>query len=186
MPGGEAQPPPLSPPCSMRREGGCERLPTLAPGVQWVLLAAVLLGFSILEYRNVRDRVQLRALRQAVTKQSVPYRTPISAQWKRGWRGRGNAKGLQLVVREKSFELSYPFPTLGLLGTEWYCRAQEARMTTGRGRFLPPKVTRTWIVLSIPAIYRPEERQEILLSSLPPSTVLRHSWDALVRSSAGG
>jgi hypothetical protein len=84
VPGGEAQPPPLSPPCSMPREGGCERLPPLAPGVQWVLLAAVLLGFSILEYRNVRGRVQLRALRQAVTKQSMTYRTPLSTQRKQG------------------------------------------------------------------------------------------------------
>ena len=150
--------------------------------MQWVLLAVVALGLSALEYRNIRDRIQLTAIRDAVTKERELYRTHISAQWSRGWWGRGNFKGMQLVVRERSFELSYPFPTLGLLGTEWYCSAQHARMNTDRGRFLPPKVMRTCVVLSFPSIDNHQERQEILLASVPPSTVLLSAWEAMVRS----
>ena len=150
--------------------------------VQWVLLAAVALGIGILEFGNLKDRARLAAVRRAARHEAVRFRTPVSAQWSRGRWGRGKAKGMQLVVRDRSFELSYPFPTWGLLGTEWYCRGSDARIEVGQGRFLPPKVNRTCVVLSIPSIDRPDARQVILLASPPPSHVLRSAWDALIDS----
>ena len=152
--------------------------------MQWVLLAVVVLGFGILEFRNLKDRARLAPLRRAVRHEPIRYRTPISAQWGRGWWGRGNAKGIRLVVREHSFELSYAIPTWGLLGTEWCCKGSDARIQVSRGRFLPPKVERSCIALTIPAIDRPDERQEILLASVPPSHVLREAWDALIACGA--
>jgi hypothetical protein len=148
--------------------------------MQWVLLAAVVVGLSVVEFRILRDRARLAVVREAVKKEAVVYRTPISAQWRRGWWGRGNAKGMQLVVREHSFELSYAFPGARFLSEEWFCTAPDARMTTGEGRFLPPQINRECIVLSIPSIDNTHERQEILLSSLPPGRRLRAAWDALV------
>ncbi len=50
----------------------------------------------------------------------------------------------------------------------------------GEGRFLPPRIKRECIVLSIPSIDNTGERQEMLLSSLPPGRYLRAVWDALV------
>jgi hypothetical protein len=149
--------------------------------VQWVLLALVVAVFAVIEFRLLRDRLRLAPVRSAVKREAVVYSTPISAQWGRGWWGRGNAKGMRLVVRQNSFELSYPFPGGSLLTTEWYCWGKDAHMETGRGNFLPPWVKRDCIVLSIPSIGGPNAEQEILLSSVPP---LRHdlgtAWDALV------
>lgn len=55
-------------------------------------------------------------------------------------------------------------------------------MTMGLGRwgFLPYRIKRDCIVLMIPAIDNPTERQEILLSSLPPGRYLGAVWEALV------
>lgn len=118
------------------------------------------------------------------------HRLPISAQWGRGWWGRANAKGMQLVVRERSFELSYPLPGGRFLSTKWYCRASDALMTMGQGWFLPPKIKRDCIMLSIPAIKNARERQEILLAARPPRSGLGEAWQALVacgvRASGGG
>ena len=87
---------------------------------------------------------------------------------------------MHLVVREHSFELSYPFPGGRFLSEEWFCIAREARTRMGEGRFLPPRIKRECIVLAIPSIDSPYERQEILLSSQPPRHYLRAVWDALV------
>ncbi len=76
--------------------------------MQWVLLAFVVAVFGVIEFRLLRDRLRLAPVRSAVRNEAVVYRTPISAQWSRGWWGRGNAKGMRLVVRQNSFELSYP------------------------------------------------------------------------------
>ena len=54
------------------------------PAVQWILLAAVLAGFGVIEIRILRDRGRLAPVREAVKKEAVVYRTPISAQWGRG------------------------------------------------------------------------------------------------------
>jgi hypothetical protein len=149
--------------------------------MQWVLLALVVAGLGVIEFRLLRDRRRLAPVRSAVRKEAVVYRAPISAQWSRGWWGRGNAKGMRLVVRENSFELSYPFPGGSMLTTEWYCRGKDARMKVGQGNFLPPKVKRDCIVLSIPSIDNASAEQEILLSSTPPSRDdLSAAWDALV------
>ena len=148
--------------------------------MQGVLLALVVAFFGVIEFRLIRDRVRLAPIRSAVRKEAVVYRTPISAQWSRGWGGRGNAKGMRLLVREKSFELSYPFPGGSLLTTEWYCRGKDARMKVGQGNFLPPKVKRDCIVLAVPSIDDANAEQEILLSSVPPwRQDLRAAWDAL-------
>ena len=129
----------------------------------WVLLALVIAFFGVIEFGLIRDRVRLGPVRSAVRKEAVVYRTPISAQWGRGWAGRGNAQGIRLVVRENSFELSYPFPGGSLLTTEWYCWGKDARMKMGGGNFLPPRVKRDCIVLSIPSIDTANANQEILL-----------------------
>jgi hypothetical protein len=114
-----------------------------------------------------------------VKKEAVIFRTAILPQWGGGWWGRGNARGMQLVVREHSFELSYPFPGGSFLTTEWYCWARDARMRMGQGRrFLPPRVQRDCIVLSIPSIADASGEQEILLSSWRHE--LRAAWDALL------
>src|SRR5207245_11632672 len=126
-------------------------------------------GLGLIEFRLLRDRARLAPVRSVVRKEAVVFRTPISVQWGRGWWGRGNAKGMRLLVRENSFELSYPFPGGSLLTTEWFCRGRYARMKVGRGNFLPPKVKRDCIVLSIPSIDNANAEQEILLSSIPPS-----------------
>jgi hypothetical protein len=147
----------------------------------WVLLALVIAFFGVIEFGLIRDRVRLGPVRSAVRKEAVVYRTPISAQWGRGWAGRGNAQGMRLVVRENSFELSYPFPGGSLLTTEWYCWGKDARMKVGGGNFLPPRVKRDCIVLSIPSIDTANANQEILLSSVPPwRQDLSAAWDALV------
>ena len=91
-----------------------------------MLLGGVVAGICAIEFRLLRDRARLSSVRKAVMREAIVYRAPISAQWGRGWSGRGNAKGMQLVVREHSFELSYPFPGGSLLSTEWYCRAGDA------------------------------------------------------------
>ncbi|MEO8745083.1 MAG: hypothetical protein ABI455_07410 [Candidatus Dormiibacterota bacterium] len=78
--------------------------------MQWVLLGTAVVGITVVEFRILQDRARLASVREAVKKEAVVYRTPISPQWGRGWWGRGNAKGMRLVVREHSFELSYPFP----------------------------------------------------------------------------
>jgi hypothetical protein len=89
---------------------------------------------------------------------------------------------MQLVVRDHSFELSYPFPGGSFLTTEWYCWARDGRMKMAVGRFLPPRIKRDCIVLSIPSLDNPDDRQEILLSSRPPRNDLRGAWDALLAS----
>ena len=142
-----------------------------------MLLGAVGLGFCVIELRLIRDRLRLAPVREAVRKEPIVYRAPISAQWGRGWWGRGNAKGMHLVVREHSFELSYPFPGGSLLTTEWFCRAAEATMMMGHGRFLPPRVDRQCIVMTVPSIDNPKAEREILLSSW--SRELRAAWNAL-------
>ena len=148
--------------------------------MQGVLLALVVAFFGVIEFRLIRDRVRVAPIRSAVRKEAVVNRTPISAQWSRGWWGRGNAKGMRLLVREKSFELSYPFPGGSLLTTEWYCRGKDARMKVGQGNFLPPKVKRDCIVLAVPSIDDANAEQEILLSSVPPwRQDLSAAWDAL-------
>lgn len=134
----------------------------------------------MIEFRILRDRARLAPMRGAVKKEAVVYRTPISVQWGRGWWGRGNAKGMHLVVREYSFELSYPFPGGRFLSEEWFCMAREARMAMVEGRFLPPRIKRECIVLSIPSIDNPGGRQEIVLSSQPPRRYRRADCDALV------
>ncbi len=88
--------------------------------MQWVLLALVVAFLGVIEFRLLRDGTRLAPVRSAARKEAVVYRTPISAQWSRGWWGRGNAKGMRQLVRENSFELSYPFPGGSLLTTEWY------------------------------------------------------------------
>jgi len=103
--------------------------------MQWVLLAFVVAFFGVIEFRLLRDRLRLAPVRSAVRNEAVVYRTPISAQWSRGWWGRGNAKGMRLVVRQNSFELSYPFPGGSLLTTEWYCMGKDARMKVGQRIF---------------------------------------------------
>jgi hypothetical protein len=148
--------------------------------MQWVLLGLVVAGFFVIELQLYRDRKRLAPIRAAVMKEAVVYTSPISAQWGRGWWARGNAKGMRLVVRERSFELSFPFPGGSFLATEWYCRGKDARMKMGRGNFLPPWVKRDCIVLSIPAIDEASAEQEILISSVPPwRHDLRAAWDAL-------
>ena len=147
----------------------------------WVLLGLVIAFFGVIEFGLIRDRMRLAPIRSAVRKESVVYRTPISAQWGRGWAGRANAKGMRLVVRENSFELSYAFPGGSLLTTEWYCWGKDAGMKMGQGNFLPPWVKRDCIVLSIPSIDTANANQEILLSSVPPLRQdLSAVWDALV------
>lgn len=147
--------------------------------MQWVLLAAVVAGFAAIAFRLGRDWVRLAPVRHVVKGERIVYRTPVSAQWGRGWWGRGNAKGMQLVVHERSFELSYPFPGGGLLSTEWYCRGNDARMKLGTGNFLPPAVKRDCILLSIPAIDDQAKQQEIALASRPTRRDLRSAWEAL-------
>lgn len=142
-------------------------------------MGLVLAGFCVIEFRLLPDRARLAPVRRSVKREAIVYRTPISAQWDRGLWGRGNAKGMHLVVRQHAFELSYPFPGGSLLTTEWYCRGSDAQMKMGQGRFLPPRIKRDCIVISIPAIDNPNERQEILLSSLPPRRDLGAAWDAL-------
>ncbi len=51
------------------------------PAVQWILLAAVLAGFGVIEIRILRDRGRLAPVREAVKKEAVVY---LSAQWGRG------------------------------------------------------------------------------------------------------
>jgi hypothetical protein len=148
--------------------------------MQWLFLGVVVAGLVVIEARLQLDWVRMAAVRNAVREERVIHRMPISAQWARGWWGRGNAKGIQLVVREHSFELAYPFPGGHFLSTEWFCRAADALMSVDRGRFLPPKVQRDCIVLSIPAIDNTGDRQEILLAPRPPRNDLREAWDALV------
>ena len=143
----------------------------------WVLLALVAALFGVVEFRLLRDRVRIAPVREAVKKESVVYRAAISPQWDRGWWGRGNAQGMQLVVRDNSFELSYPFPGGSFLTTEWYCWGRDARMKMGEGRFRPPRAKRACIVLSIPSIDDASGKQEILLSSWRHE--LRAAWDAL-------
>ncbi len=147
--------------------------------MQWVLLGLIVVGFCVFGFRLYRDRERLAPVRDAVTKEVVAYRTPISAQWGRGLWGRGNAKGIQLVVHQHSFELSYPFPGGSFLTTEWYCWGRETRMKMGMGRFLPPRIKRECIILTIPSIDDPKAEQEILLSHPEPHD-LRAEWDALV------
>jgi hypothetical protein len=148
--------------------------------MQWVLLGLVAAGLCVVEFRILRDRARLAPVRDLVKEEAVVYRTPISAQWGRGWWGRGNAKGMQLVVREHSFELSYSFPGGSFLTTEWYCRGSDARMKVGQGHFLPPWIKRECIVLSIPSIDDASVEQQILISSVPPRRRdLRAAWDAL-------
>jgi hypothetical protein len=147
--------------------------------VQWLLLVLVVAGFAVIEFRLLRDWLRLAPVRRVVKREAVVYRTPISAQWSRGWWGRGNAKGMQLVVHERSFELSYQFPGGSLFSTEWYCRGSDAEMKTGKGNFLPPLIKRDCIALSIPAIDHSENRQEILLASRPMRNDLRSTWEAL-------
>jgi len=149
--------------------------------MQWVLLGLVVAFFSVIEFRLLRDFALMARVRSGVKKEAVVYRAPISAQWSRGWWGRGNAKGMRLVVREKSFELSYPFPGGSLLTTEWYCWGKDARMKMGLGSFRPPRVKRDCIVLIIPSIDKPNAEQEILISSVPPwRQDLSAACDALV------
>jgi hypothetical protein len=149
--------------------------------MQWVLLVLVVAGFFVIELKLYRDRKRLAPIRVAVKQEAVVFSSPISAQWGRGWWGRGNARGMRLVVRERSLELSFPFPGGSLLATEWYCRGNDARMKMGRGNFLPPWVKRDCIVLSIPAIDDAGAEQEILISSAPPwRHDLSAAWDALV------
>ncbi len=50
-------------------------------------------------------------------------------------------------------------------------------MKMGHSRFLPPRVERECIVLSVPSIDNPQLEQEILLSSWRRE--LRAAWDAL-------
>lgn len=146
--------------------------------MQWVLLGLVAAGFGVIEFRLLRDRARLARVREAVKKEAVVYRAGISPQWSRGWWGHGNAQGMQLVVREHSFELSYPFPGGSLLTTEWYCMGKDARMKMGEGRFRPPRIKRDCIVLSIPSIDDANGEQEILVSSWRHE--LGAAWDALV------
>jgi hypothetical protein len=149
--------------------------------MQWVLLGLVVAGFCVIEFQLLRDRSRLAPIRDLVRKESVVYRTAISPQWGRGLWGRGNARGMQLVVREHSFELSYPFRGGSFLSTEWYSWGRDTRMKMGRGRFLPPWISRDCIVLSIPSIDDATKEQEILISSTPPlGRDLRGTWDALV------
>lgn len=148
--------------------------------MQWVLLGVVVAGLFIVELRVQRDWARLAPVRHSVRKEAIVFRTPISAQWGRGWWGRGHAKGMHLVVRENSFELSYPFPGGRFLSTEWFCRARDAGMKVGQGSFLPPRVKRDCIALSIPGIDKADVQQEILLASRPPRDDLRAAWDALV------
>jgi len=150
--------------------------------VQWVPLGVVVAGFGAIELRLLLARARPASVRDSVKKEAVVHRTPISAQWGRGWWGRGNVKGMQLVVRDHSFELSYPFPGGSFLTSEWYCRARDGRMKMGVGRFLPPRIKRACIVLSIPSLDNPDDRQEILLTSRPPRNDLRGAWDALLAS----
>lgn len=149
--------------------------------MQWVLLAVVVVGFGVLAGRLWLDRVRLAPVRRVVRAEPVTYRTPISAHWSRGWWGRGNARGMELVVHERSFELSYSFPGGRFLSTEWYCRGRDAEMALGSGKFLLPVINRTCIVLSIPAIDHPVRRQEILLAPQPGAYDLQAAWQALLR-----
>lgn len=148
--------------------------------MQWLLLGIVVAGLVGIEARLQLDWWRQAAVRDAVRKEPVHRRMPISAQWGRGWWGRGNAKGMQLITREHSFELTYPFSGGHFLSTEWFCRAGDARMSVARGRFLPPRIQRDCIVLSIPAINNTGDRQEILVTARPPHSDLREAWDALV------
>lgn len=148
--------------------------------MQWVLLVLVVAGFFVIELKLYRDRKRLAPIRAAVKQEAVVYSSPISAQWGRGWWGRANARGMRLVVRERSLELSFPLPGGSLLATEWYCRGKDARMKMGRGNFLPPWVKRDCIVLSMPAIGDASAEQEIRIASVPPwRHDLRAAWDAL-------
>src|SRR5690348_2749016 len=96
--------------------------------MQWVLLVVVVAAFGVLGWRLWQDRVRLEPTKLIVRGESVVYRTQVSARWSRGWWGRGNARGMQLVVHEKSFELSYSFPLGRFLSTEWFCRGGDAEM----------------------------------------------------------
>jgi hypothetical protein len=150
--------------------------------MQWVLLGAVIVGIAAIEFRLVRDRIRTATIREVVRREQLIARFPISAQWARGWWGRGNAKGMQLLVRERSFELSYPFPGGSLLSTEWFCRATESQMKAGRVTALPPQMKRECIVVSFPSIDHPMARQDVLLSAPPSHRDLARIWDALAKA----
>ena len=149
--------------------------------MQWVLLIVVVAGLGALGWRLWQDRVHLAPAMRVVKAEPVIYRAPMSAQWSRGWWGRGNASGMELVVHKQSFELSYSFRVGRFLSTEWYCRGRDAEMSVGSGKFLLPVISRNCIVLSIPVIDHPELRQEILLASQPGAQNLHAAWQALSR-----
>jgi hypothetical protein len=144
----------------------------------WVALGVMVAFFGVIEFRLLRDHARLAPIRKAVRQEAVAYRAAIFPQWGRGWWGRGNAQGMQLVVREHSFELSYPFQGGRFLTTEWYCWGRDARMKMGEGRFPPPRVKRDCIVLTIPSIDDASSEQEILLSSWQHE--LHGAWGALL------
>jgi hypothetical protein len=79
---------------------------------------------------------------------------------------------MYLVVREHSFEISYPMPYafLGRVNREWYCVGTRVEMKTmfGVTAFLPPRRTRDVLALTIRSESRDAEDDE---------TVLVSSWD---------
>jgi hypothetical protein len=88
---------------------------------------------------------------------------------------------MHLVVREHSFEISYPMPYafLGRVNREWYCVGTQVEMTVRFGvtAFLPPRRTRDVIALTIRSADDVENEEEVLISSW--EHCLGEAWKAL-------
>jgi hypothetical protein len=145
--------------------------------VEWVFFAAVMAGLVGVSIRLYRDRRRQAPVRDAVVREKIIYRSPVSPQWARNRWERANAKGMELVVREHSFQLPYPFTGGRFLSNEWFYWGKDARIWMGEGDFLPPRVGRKCIVIGMPSIEAPERAQEILVSTWDHR--LREAWDAL-------
>jgi hypothetical protein len=143
--------------------------------VPYVLSAVVLAVFAVVSVWRYRQARTAAPIRDAVRGEALIYRAPISPQW-----GRRLASGMELVVREHSFEISYPFPGGRFLTQGMYCVSRRARMETGRGRFRPPRLMRDCIVLTVSSDDDAADDQEVRLSSWQHQ--LRPAWDALASS----
>jgi hypothetical protein len=148
----------------------------LNDGIPVVAILVIVSGF----YRQMRDRKQ-DPMRLAIAEENVTFRSPVfyKRELPSGRFGPSPGRGLELVVRQASFQVSYRNDLLGrIFGREWYCRASSVTIRRDSMR-VPPGVVKECIIAesSDPTM----QVKRVAIFPLPVGG-LEAAWQALVEA----
>jgi hypothetical protein len=152
-------------------------LAALVPQDLIFLGVPVLIGLGI--WRVQRQREAAAPLRNQVMAEPITFRCPVAVKYwhQLGWSTKV-LRGMEIVVRDSSFQVSTIRPSIAALGSEWYFEASDTSIEISSSPSDLAK--REWVIIE------PSDPQGVRLALSAMKGSNSQIWDALLAAGARG